>query len=677
MKKIIHFLFILIFVLFIPKGVFAYTPNDPYYPSQWYLSKVNFPRSWDITKGSRSIVVAVLDTGVNYFHEDLKNKMWQDENGYFGYDFVNDDPDPMDDHKHGTLVAGIIAAQIDNLKGISGAAPNVKIMAVKVIQSNGEGKVSDIVKGIRYAVDHGASVINMSFGLEADSLQLSEAIDYAYKKGVVLIAATGNKGNDFIDYPAAYPNVLAVGAVDEIGLYPLFSNTGPQIDVVAPGVDILSTSWSSFNQINLYENGRGTSFAAPLVSAQAALLLSKEPLSPDQVYKRIIITCKKLPAMAGAQFNYKYGWGEIDVLKSLTYDKNPPFISIEKIQEKENGIVVEGLIRDDFGPDFIYPNVMISSIKSGRYKVDQGPWYNFISQPKFKPYQFKINLGKLPKGEHELTIEVYDSSGNFKTETRVFKVEAAEISLNPLDYHAKWISQSPYPTLAPGEVTELWVEFKNVGRSAWSSEFVHLGTSNPIDRFSNFALLKEGWIGLNRVKMDQSIVSPGEIARFTFKIKAPSDIKPGIYREYFRPVADGIVWMEDYGLYWDIKIVPASYHAKWVAQSPNPILKPGEITRLWVEFKNTGTTTWTPEIVKLGTANPLDRISYFRCASWLSPNRIRLDQEKVAPGEIGRFTFTICAPKNVYGTFREYFRPVADGITWMEDYGLYWDITVK
>lgn len=263
----------------------AFTPDDPYYGDQWALQEMYAPFAWDFTTGSKDIVVAVVDTGVDYNHEDLAANMWTDAGGHYGYDFVNGDNDPMDDQNrlqdsfgicqlnpiyHGTHVAGIVGAVTDNSRGIAGLA-QVRLMAVKVLDDCGLGYISDISLGIRYAADNGADVITLSLGGIA-SATLKNAAQYAWNKGVLLVAATGNDGGG-VSYPAAYPTVVAVGSVGRGRVRSSFSNYGSQMELVAPGEDIISTMRTQ----PYYQSHTGTSQAAPQVAGVAALVLSRNP----------------------------------------------------------------------------------------------------------------------------------------------------------------------------------------------------------------------------------------------------------------------------------------------------------------------------------------------------------------------------------------------------------------
>lgn len=255
------------------------TPNDPHFaPYQWNLRTIGMESAWDVSTGVE-ITVAVLDTGVDLEHPELKPNLVQ------GYDFLNDDPQAEDDSGHGTHAAGIIAAAANNGVGIAGMCWRCKVMPIKVLTNTGVGADSEVARGVIYAVDNGARVINISFGGPRASETLARAIEYAWSKGALIVAAAGNTGDrgNEVTYPAAYPHVLAVAATDQTDTVPAFSQHGPYVAVAAPGVEVPSTFWPGAGY-GPYARGTGTSAAAPHVAALAALVWSVAPdLSNDRV----------------------------------------------------------------------------------------------------------------------------------------------------------------------------------------------------------------------------------------------------------------------------------------------------------------------------------------------------------------------------------------------------------
>jgi subtilisin family serine protease len=315
------------------RKVFLTTPTDPKCneTEQWGIYKIQAPEAWDTETGKGSIVIAILDTGVDYDHEDLEDNMWKDSNGYYGYDFVNGDNDPDDDYSgsHGTHCAGIAAAVTNNGIGIAGVSWKSKIMAVKVLDDSGSGTLDRELDGINYAVDNGADIISMSFGTvdypPPSSKAERDAINDAYEKGCLIVAASGNDDQPYVAYPAAYDNVIAVGATNSSDQrcdtgdwgFGQGSNFGPELDVVAPGDSILSTVRMGRGTVDPnYDNMKGTSMATPFVSGLAALILSHLPgLAPSDVRRIIVRTADDI---GSSGWDQETGWGRINAYSALT-----------------------------------------------------------------------------------------------------------------------------------------------------------------------------------------------------------------------------------------------------------------------------------------------------------------------------------------------------------------------
>ena len=285
-------------------------PNDPQYSRQWAIPKINAEQSLSIAKANAPVTVAILDSGVDVNHPDLKGRLVS------GINTVNPLKSTRDDEGHGTHVAGIVAAGKNNGIGVTGVAgiPGIKVMPVKVFDKSGGSDIS-ISDGIIWAVDHGAKVMNMSFGSFYQSPILNDAIDYAYSKGVVMVAAAGNWASEEISYPAALSKVMAVSAIDKNDKLADFSSFGPQIDVCAPGAEIYSTFWDPYKG-STYTELSGTSMASPMVASLAALLLAQNPrLTNDEVRQIIEVSATDL---GDPGWDPQFGHGRINVFKALT-----------------------------------------------------------------------------------------------------------------------------------------------------------------------------------------------------------------------------------------------------------------------------------------------------------------------------------------------------------------------
>lgn len=328
-------------------------PNDPDFSSLWGLHNVgqnsgtndadiDAPEAWDKQTGSNSTVVAVIDTGVDYTHPDLAENMWtnpneiagngidDDANGYVddihGYDFINNDNDPMDDHNHGTHVSGTIAAVGNNGIGIVGVSWNANIMAVKIFNAAGRTNELTIVNAINYATMMGAPVMNNSWGGGPNSQLIYDAINDANDFKLLFVAAAGNSNNDNDNrayYPASYdlPNILAVAATDKNDLTASFSSYGrTTVDLGAPGVEILSTLPG-----NKYASYNGTSMATPHVSGAAALILSQSPTYNASDLKAILMgTVDPIPSLSSITLT----GGRLNIASAVNCDSTNQHINI-------------------------------------------------------------------------------------------------------------------------------------------------------------------------------------------------------------------------------------------------------------------------------------------------------------------------------------------------------------
>ncbi len=287
------------------------TPNDPDYSDVnlvYAPQVINAENAWNVTTGDPNLIVAVLDTGISQTHPEFSGRL------VFPYDFVNNDSDPADDEGHGTHVAGIIAAAMNNNQGNTGISPSVKIMPLKVLDQTGYGSWVKVADGLIYATDHGAKVVNMSLGSTGTSYLMTDAVSYAYGHGVVMVASSGNNGMNQNFYPAYYNEVIAVGATDYYDTWWTLSNYGSYIEVTAPGDTVWSTWWRSYDP-NTYQYLSGTSMAAPHVAGLAALIISAHPtFSVDDV--RAIIRQTAVDKGA-AGFDIYYGHGRIDAGAAL------------------------------------------------------------------------------------------------------------------------------------------------------------------------------------------------------------------------------------------------------------------------------------------------------------------------------------------------------------------------
>ncbi len=329
-----------------------YIPNDPGYDIQWNLKKIGFEKYSDKNVSDTSVIVAVIDTGIDSSHEDLSTKIAG------GHNFVLTTSTGMlysptnydDDNGHGTHCSGIIGAITNNGKGVASVAPECMLLAVKVMDDTGSGYDSDIAQGIKWAADNGAKVLSMSLGGTTTDSILEDACDYAYDKGCVLVAATGNDNKEFIDYPAKYVNVIAVGASDYDDNRASYSNYGKEIDLVAPGGDGQDyTKWILSTYPGGYAFAAGTSMACPHVAGACAILESAGITEPSQIKQVLVYSTDDV---GDPGWDNKTGYGRLNIFNAL---------SVLSIQVKE-GVSNAYCFPNPFNS---YVNVIFKAMRDG------------------------------------------------------------------------------------------------------------------------------------------------------------------------------------------------------------------------------------------------------------------------------------------------------------------------
>ena len=418
-------------------------PNDPKWGQQWGPRKIHVPEAWEITQGDREVLVAVVDSGLDYTHPDLADAYVD-----AGYDFVDDDDDPFPIWEtHGTHVAGIIAAVIGNRVGIAGIA-DVSIMAVRVLGPKGRGTVWNVAHGIVYAVKKHARVINLSLGGSRKSELLEAAVQFALSAGCVVVASAGNRGGPSVSYPAAYPGVIAVSAIDEDGELADFSSYGPEVDVAAPGVDILSTVIAG-----KYEEFSGTSMAAPHVAGVVALMLSVNPnLTPEQIRDILHETAKDLGKPGKDD---KYGYGLVDAYAAVqraeeTRDggATPPepvprqlSVSTDKTTYRLGELV----------------NVSYTVPERGRvtiYRVGPSSMPEEVSSRTVQPGTYELpNAWRASKtGVETVVIRVQTTAGRFQTTAHTYTIGS------PSAVARLWMDKACGSTYRIGERCHIYVE---------------------------------------------------------------------------------------------------------------------------------------------------------------------------------------------------------------------------
>lgn len=464
-------------VLCLPSAAFAKITNDPRYADQQALwDQINVPNAWELTTGSRAVTVAVIDTGFDTEHEDLRANTWtntretpnngidDDGNGYVddvhGWNFVEDNnttrtpitsaADSVDAINHGSLVAGLIGAVGDNGLDGTGLNWNVSLMPLRAISNNGSGTTGNVIKAINYAIDNGADVINMSFVGDLNDSALKETFYRAYQRGIVVVAAAGNdrasgKGDldSFPEYPACFDHgdtenwILGVTSVTGQNQLSSFANFGTCIDLVAPGETIFSTGRyapdTGFTQ--LFKGPvRGTSFSSPLVAGAAALIKSVRPDWKAPEIIKVLLNTADPVELANPDFIGKLGYGRLNVGRAVQAALNAPVTSAQPVVTPVTPAVVQVSPTVPSAPlppkklFYVSGSQMFSlELLSGKNiylgKIDTGKVLDFTSR--YDSVTGQTTLAALTKQGSKYRISLFDEAGNALQEAVVQEAKLA------------------------------------------------------------------------------------------------------------------------------------------------------------------------------------------------------------------------------------------------------------
>jgi subtilisin family serine protease len=380
------------------------TPNDLYFGSQWHLPQISAPTAWDLTTGSTSITIGVIDSGAQPDHPDLAPKL------VTGWNFLTGTTNTADSIGHGTATAGTAAASTNNGAGVAGIAWANPIMPLVVVDSTGYASYSDIANAITYAADHGVRVINISIAGSSSSSALQSAVNYAWNKGSVVVAAAGNSSTSSPYYPAACQNVVSVSATDSNDALASFSNYGSWIDLAAPGVSI-----TTLNTGSGYAAWSGTSFSAPIVAGTAALVLSVKPsLSASSLVSLLEQNADNIGASTS------FGYGRINAYKAVTAAKGvvsvpPPVVSVAS---PITGSTISGTVS-------VSGTATSSlSVTNVQFLVDSQQ----IATGSASAFSFSWNSATFANGIHTLTVNAFDSSGTMGSSSISVNVSNVTVS---------------------------------------------------------------------------------------------------------------------------------------------------------------------------------------------------------------------------------------------------------
>ncbi|HPT72061.1 MAG TPA: S8 family serine peptidase [Candidatus Cloacimonadota bacterium] len=436
---------------------FYLTPNDPFYGNQQlYLDHI--PEAWDIATGTHQTIIGLIDSGLLFDHPDLQTNIYinpgeipnngidDDNNGYVddwrGWDFadapelsdiglgdyVGQDNDPTDENFHGTHVGGIMCADTNNGIGIAGINWNCRLMVMRAgfrtTEGSGYLQDDDASSAIIYAADMGCEVVNMSWGDTNYSPIIADACQYAYDKGLILVASAGNSPEPVLSYPARLSTVISVGAVDINKNLAGFSSFGPDLDLVAPGQDIYSTYQSS--GADLYKNQSGTSMSSPFVTASIGLLLSNQPgLSFEQVRSRLLMSCDDLGASG---FDISYGNGLLNTYNFLSNTSSPQIVISQPLDHE--GLSAEfDIVGTATSPNFWRYSVMFTDadvptdldwLDVQNHNNTPHFYYTQVTDSVLAHFHFPPAFGD---GNYKIRVEITNTNGYKYSYTRAIRID--------------------------------------------------------------------------------------------------------------------------------------------------------------------------------------------------------------------------------------------------------------
>lgn len=372
------------------------TPSDPSFNVQSYLTQIGAPQAWDITTGSQSVVIAVVDSGIESTHPDLSSKILR------GWNVRTNTNDFRDVKGHGTLVAGVAGAMSNNAVGISGVTWSSPILGVRVSDDSGQATARDVTAGILWAVNNGAKVINVSFAPLWSNSLVKSAVELAFNRGAIVVISAGNGGS--VQTATGYEQALFVGAIDSSNLITNFSDRGPFVDLVAPGKSIYTTAIGA-----TYRPADGTSFAAPVVAGVAALAWSTNTdLRPTTIQSILLSTTTDLGA---AGYDATYAGGAVNAMRAVSMaeattespDVTAPTV---RITSPRDGGSVSGKVKVDVtATDAVGVADAALSIDGVVFATDNR-----------SPYQFVVDTSTFSAGGHKLSVRATDLVGNVSSE---------------------------------------------------------------------------------------------------------------------------------------------------------------------------------------------------------------------------------------------------------------------
>lgn len=656
------------------------TPTDPSYaPYQWNLPQIGLPTAWNTTTGSASVIVAVLDTGVDASHPDLTGKITTGANA--GWNFVANNSNTADDHSHGTFVAGIIAANTNNGQGGAGVCWACKIMPVKVLDSSGNGTTFNVAQGIDWAVSHGAKVVNLSLGGGA-SAALQTSVDNAWNAGVIVVAAAGNNaGNadtsdDGVLYPAAYANAIAVGANDSSGARSAFSNYGPELDLMAPGQGVFSTLCTCGSYSGGYGLGDGTSFAAPHVAGVVALMISAGITDKNVIRQNLINTATD---MGPAGFDNNTGYGRVNAALAVLPSYGVTWGANTLPSSMAAGATANVTVSFTNAGSAAWPAGGGTPVRfSYHWKNGACPG---TTTAVFDGVRTALAADVAPGGSVaglNASIAAPPSAGTYCLQYDLVRegvtwfswagaaVQSGTVTVTAPVYGVSWGANTLPSSVAANSATNVNVTFTNSGSLTWAS-----GGANPVRlgyHWHSGACPPVGATDytLNRSALASNVAPGGTVTNLALTLNAPST--PGTYCLVYDLVREGITWFSWQGASTQtatVTVTAPQYQVTWGANTMPSSMPGGSTSAVSVSFTNAGALTWSS-----GGANPV-RLGYHWHSGACPPagatdytlNRSVLPGDIAPGGSVSGLSLSVTAPSTP-GTYCLVYDLVREGVTW-------------
>lgn len=671
----------------------TFAPNDQYYATdpysglgQWGIRKAFVDKAWDSTRGAAGVVVAVLDTGVDPAHPDLAGALAPGATFLTQVTTGCDGAATKDDNSHGTHVAGIVAASGNNGLGIAGVAFGVRVMPLKVLDCTGMGELSDVASGIVYATDHGARIINLSLGSPFESTTLRAAVTYAAQHNVLIVSAVGNCGTtsssctslNEVQYAAAYPEVLAVGATDTDDSVAFFSSRNSTTDISAPGRKIVSTTPTYATYLSTHSGATlsyaafsGTSQASPFVSGVAALVWSADPtLTATQVYQRLVSTADDL-GPAGRDDGY--GFGRVNGLRAVQATTAERYGATYDTSAVPKSVAT--------GSSFV---ARVGLANSSSFTWSAADPTNAVrlawswSSPSLTPVATPSGTLPLPAdvpagasatvtgvvvapstaGPYTLRFDLVRGTTAFSSKGVAPASVAAVVGSGLGATYAAPAGTASFDLGTPGSVT---VSVTNTGSVTWPA-----GGPTPVHLsyhwLQNGALVQ--WDGL-RASLPADVALGG---RATVAVPVLPPVSPGAYTLRLDLVQEGIAWFSGAGV---IPLdLPANVRSALVATyalDAVPAMLPGGRLAIPVTLTNIGTATWSA-----AGAMPVHVAAHIsdskgNVVSWDGARTVLAAD--VAPGAKVTTAVTVDAPLAA-GAYRVRVDTVEEGVAWFSSLGV-------